>query len=235
MRITAPLRLNAFTLIELLTVIAIIAILMALLFPAIQSMRDSANKAQAKKDEMNIVAAVKAYNGEYGNFPNVIPNPASVVSGDIIVGDMVAGNGLSPAPISDNNGLFNILRNIADSSVNNNYNGNPKRIVFFEGKSVSNPASPKRGFLDNPAPNNTAQKGSFYDPWGTQYFIIINSDNDNTIDVGQIYTDFQTSLPQVSIGVFSFGKDRSLSSPSQGLTNVFKSKDRICDDVISWQ
>src|SRR5947207_2970004 len=48
---------HAFTLVELLTVIAIIAILMGLLFPAIGIIKEQARKAQAKSDVTNIVAA----------------------------------------------------------------------------------------------------------------------------------------------------------------------------------
>ena len=49
----------AFTLIELLTVIAIIAILMGLLFPAVNAVKENAKKVQAKNDVTQIVAAVK--------------------------------------------------------------------------------------------------------------------------------------------------------------------------------
>ncbi len=59
----------AFTLIELLTVIAIIAVLMGLLFPAISGVKDTAKKAQAKNDVTGIVNAVKAYYTEYGMYP----------------------------------------------------------------------------------------------------------------------------------------------------------------------
>ena len=47
-----------FTLIELLTVIAIIAVLMGLLFPALSSVKNSAKKARAKNDAVQIVNAV---------------------------------------------------------------------------------------------------------------------------------------------------------------------------------
>src|SRR5438552_3035429 len=61
----------AFTLVELLTVIAIIAILMGLLFPAIGIVKEQARKVQAKTDITNIVAAVKQYYTEYGKYPQV--------------------------------------------------------------------------------------------------------------------------------------------------------------------
>ena len=59
----------AFTLIELLTVIAIISILMSLLFPALNGGKEAARRAQAKQDIAGIIAAVKAYHTEYGKYP----------------------------------------------------------------------------------------------------------------------------------------------------------------------
>lgn len=60
---------TAFTLMELLIVIAIIGILMSLLFPAANSAIDAAKKAQAKNDVVQIATAVVAYETEYGKLP----------------------------------------------------------------------------------------------------------------------------------------------------------------------
>jgi prepilin-type N-terminal cleavage/methylation domain-containing protein len=60
---------RAFTLIELLIVIAIIGILMSLLFPAVNSAIDAARKAQAKNDVVQIATAITAYETEYGRLP----------------------------------------------------------------------------------------------------------------------------------------------------------------------
>lgn len=60
---------SAFTLIELLIVIAIIGILMSLLFPAVNSAIDAARKAQAKNDAVQIATAVIGYETEYGKLP----------------------------------------------------------------------------------------------------------------------------------------------------------------------
>ncbi|MBE2203231.1 MAG: prepilin-type N-terminal cleavage/methylation domain-containing protein [Chthoniobacterales bacterium] len=61
---------SAFTLMELLIVIAIIGILMSLLFPAANSAIDAAKKAQAKNDVVQIATAVIAYETEYGRLPD---------------------------------------------------------------------------------------------------------------------------------------------------------------------
>ena len=58
-----------FTLIELLVVITIIAILMALLFPAFKGVQDQAKRTQAKNDVTQIVTAVNAFYTEYGQYP----------------------------------------------------------------------------------------------------------------------------------------------------------------------
>jgi prepilin-type N-terminal cleavage/methylation domain-containing protein len=64
---------RGFTLIELLVVIAIIAILIGLLLPAVQKVRESANRSQATADIGLIRSAVQSYQLGQGSFPPSLP------------------------------------------------------------------------------------------------------------------------------------------------------------------
>jgi prepilin-type N-terminal cleavage/methylation domain-containing protein len=216
----------AFTLIELLTVITIIAILMGLLFPAIGIAKDQARKAEAKTAVTGIVTAVKQYYTEYGKYPlgaQAQPSaPADVLFGDSSI-PQVAGS---------NQVVFDILRNVNSTQQGQPNQYNPRAIVFFEGKSAPDATNPKSGFATQDA--GTTKKGAFVDPWGKEYGIAIDGDYDNKIS-NLPYTDFQQTdtAPLTGVCAFSMGKDNVVGSKKKA--NVYRDSGTNSDDIISWQ
>ena len=82
---------NAFTLVELLTVIAIIAILIALLLPALARSRSLALRIQCASNLRQVGIALREYGSEYqGQYPPTISNfyPFDVGSSSLNPGDV---------------------------------------------------------------------------------------------------------------------------------------------------
>ena len=174
---------RAFTFIELLVTMAMIAILASLAYPTFISILERARKTQAKNDLTQIVTAVNAYYTEYGKYP-------------------LATNDNT---ISNNADLFYSLRAIAGGA-NAGDVQNPRKIVFIQppDSKVSNPA--KAGI--DPA-TTSPTFGAWFDPWGKQYQIAIDGDYNNNIDPNPYTADTGAGPSPLNSGVigWSFGKD----------------------------
>ena len=126
--------------------------------------------------------------------------------------------------------LFNTLRDI-DRAPNANHIQNPKHQIYFGANAVSNPNKPKEGFLETAGAAGGTQ-GSFYDPWGSEYNIVIDTNSDNIIDVSKYYTDFKDeNAPHVSVGAFALGKDKMLGKNGD---KQYKNGTEVSDDILSW-
>lgn len=219
---------DAFTLVELLVVITIIAILMALLFPAFKGVQDQAKRTQAKNDVTQIVTAVNAYYTEYGT----MPVDSSKQGFDTLAGD--------PNGSYDNSLILDILRAIPDSSWNSNNVANPKQIIFFNGTDAKDAQNPRGGFAPTDATVNglSIKKGALMDPWGYEYLIYIDADYDGWTQDFIPYTDLTYTDKTGGSGTHpavqgtalasSWGKDGKHGTNGDG-------KYHDSDDVISWQ
>lgn len=104
--------LRAFTLIELLTVIAIIGILSAITIPVVSSVRDASTKTKTKVQFSQWSAGIRLFKNAYGYYPqfttgaagdrhkvngSLAHNDATIAGDDYLFRELLTGKGAVPA------------------------------------------------------------------------------------------------------------------------------------------
>jgi prepilin-type N-terminal cleavage/methylation domain-containing protein/prepilin-type processing-associated H-X9-DG protein len=113
---------RGFTFVELLTVIAIIGILLAILIPALQFVRETARKTECSNKQMTIAQALQAYNSSKEHFPRLAYGSFDPVNG--FVTQPTWSWSVVTLPYIEGQSLFDIL-NPGDGTT-----GNSAAFVF---------------------------------------------------------------------------------------------------------
>lgn len=184
---------RAFTLIELVVVILIIAVLAGLSFPVYQSIQNSAKKTQAKNDVTQIVTAVNSFYTEYGRYP--------IIGGATTDAGATFGQGAS-----NSKALFDELRGKTTTI-------NTRQVVFISPPEDTNQDSPK---------GKIGKDGQFHDPWSTPYIIRMDADYDNQITPNPYGADNGAGPDPLRQGVivWSLGKDLTIGTKYTGSDDV---------------
>lgn len=249
---------DAFTLLELLVVISIIAVLAGILLPVSQGVLDRAHKVEAKTTMTTAVTAIKAYQTEYGQYPVEPVDPSAGASQKDTSFD--AGNSDPTSGKGGRNGLlFDVLRalNNTSASVGGSaaYKGlNSRKIIYFENKDIKNPAEPRGGFVPNTTGNGVTVKagyaaGDLVDPFGNLYCFRVDSNYSDLIMqpypcsgstasgvsyTGAVSDDDPTAptdaskILRTAVVGWSAGKDLKFGDSAGKLTT-------LTDDVVTWQ
>jgi len=173
---------RAFSIVELLVVIAIIAILAALSLAVLALVKQHAKIAQAKLEISQIVSGIQQYDSVYGRFPVSSQDQIQAGTNDFTWGGTsynADGTVSWIMGMANNAEVIAILMNATNypngqPTPNMGYAKNSQRTIFLNAKlSGYDPSQP-----NTQPPGGVDINGVYRDPWGSPYIISMDLNND---------------------------------------------------------
>lgn len=196
-RIFRQRRITAFTLVEMLVVIAIIAILASILIPVIARSKTKAKVATTRVQMAEIDLAIKSYKSDYERYP--MPIGQSINSfGDVTFGEgfKAHNNVLMAILFSEDTASHPLLKGVNDSN-----RRNPKKNKYLDAKESGESSSVK------PALPGVSREMRYHDPFGNDYNISMDKNGDGHC-ADEFYSDLNNGallglkpLPKPGVGL----------------------------------
>lgn len=202
-----------FSLVELLTVIAVIAILAGILIPTVGAIKESGKATQALTEVKGIHLAIKSFQNDHKYLPDTTTSSDRVYFG------------VSQAAAPTENDKDTAINENA-SPLHNDYLNLFDIICYTDhsdvsGKSVSSVATAinkkKKKYLNAPQSyyNSDSDKVGYRDPWGRPYIIYLDTNYDKIIEthisilnIGLTQKDSSgNGIISDTVGVLSLGKN----------------------------
>ena len=197
---------KGYTLVEILVVIAIIAVMAAVAYPIIMRQMESGNVAKAKSAARDLDTAIDTYAKDNSN---MLPLP------DGVTADPDADGALNT--MTDSN-FVQILMGAQDG-VNN-----PRGKRYFEAPTAN--SAGEYGIVFGTDANGDAAIEGLADPWGRGYFVMLDYDADGIVNPNSIDGSFEDREVQALSAVLSLGPEEV----DDGAGNLSYPK-----PVVSWK
>lgn len=204
-----------FTLVEMLTVIAIIAILAGIVTPVVIISKQRGLKSRAESEITSIISALKQLDADYGK---VLKKTATANTYEIGSQTVTAADNIATVTGTVYDAMIAELSAPKNSGLT--ISVNKRKKVYLE---------PQKGF--NPAEAYTGQTGLLYrDPWGNPYKIMVKVTKDDELKLNAAKTIVG------NYAVYSFGPDKKDNNGCSADLDVCISTGdhKNHDDIASW-
>jgi type II secretory pathway pseudopilin PulG len=198
---------GGFSLLELLVVVALIMVLIGLLVPAYNRVREGQKGAQAKVVMGQLAIALQRYQSEYGRLPFDPDNkPTNETLTAVHLENLMK-------LLNDGENLF------ITGPKTGTHEGNPKNISFFpaNARDLKKVGSLKNGTY--PAAETGGQT-VLVDPWGNSYMIALDFDGNDDIEV------YGNQSVKGAIAIWSAGPNKIVED-NPGTTKVNEADDNL--------